>query len=226
MVRSFLATLLAFIFLTTTVPAAEPDGSEYLSGKDSKVGVILSHGQGGVPTSHVVDPLRKAINEELGFHTLSLQLPNGRSNWKQYKADFPDAYKIFAEGIKFLREEKGVKTIYLMGYSMGGRMATAFLANNPDSGIAGYIGVGTRNGNGTGGVLDSLANLLKAPVLPIMDVWGTGGDGKDAKHATKRARLSKRGPYSKAVINGAPHNYKGYNKEVADPIIAWLKSRG
>ena len=58
-----------------------------------------------------------------------------------------------------------------------------------------------------------------------MDVWGTGGDGKDAKHAAKRARLSKRGPYSKAVINGAPHNYKAYNKEVADPIIAWLKSR-
>lgn len=225
MFRSFLAVAVISILFTTTVPAAEPDGSEYLAGTDTKVGVILSHGQGGTPTSHVVDPLRKAINQELGFHTLSLQLPNGRSNWKQYQADFPDAYKIFAEGIKFLREEKGVKTIYLMGYSMGGRMATAFLANNPDSGIAGYIGVGTRNGNGSGGVLDSLANLLKAPVLPIMDVWGTGGDRKDAKHAAKRTRLGKRGPYSKAVINGAPHSYKGYDKEMTDAVIGWLKSR-
>jgi dienelactone hydrolase len=126
----------------------------------------------------------------------------------------------------FLRREKGVKTIYLLGYSMGGRMSTAFLANDPDSKVAGYIGVGTRNGNGTGGVLDSLANLLKAPVLPILDVWGTGGDGKDAKHAAKRARLGERGPYSTAVIEGAPHSYKGYEKQMNDAVIAWLKSRG
>ena len=224
--RSFPAVVFTFILFISTAHAAEPDGSEFLDGGDSKVGVILSHGKGNGPTSHVVDPLRKAINQELGFHTLSLQLPNERKNWKKYEADFPDAYKIIAEGIQFLRQEKGVKTVYLLGYSMGGRMSTAFLANNPDSKVTGYIGVGTRNGNGTGGVLDSLANLLKAPVLPIMDVWGTGGDGKDAKHAAKRARLAKRGPYSTAVIEGAPHSYKGYEKQVNDAVIAWLKSRG
>ena len=43
---------------------------------------------------------------------------------------------------------------------------------------------------------------------------------------TDRVLLSKRGPYTKAVIDGASHNYKGYDKEVADPIISWLRSRG
>ena len=43
---------------------------------------------------------------------------------------------------------------------------------------------------------------------------------------TDRVLLSKRGPYTKAVTDGASHNYKGYDKEVADPIISWLRSRG
>ena len=45
------------------------------TGKESKVGVILAHGQGLDPDSQVVGPLRKSINQELGFHTLSLQMP-------------------------------------------------------------------------------------------------------------------------------------------------------
>jgi len=45
------------------------------TGKESKVGVILAHRQGLDPDSQVVGPLRKSINQELGFHTLSLQMP-------------------------------------------------------------------------------------------------------------------------------------------------------
>ncbi len=221
----YIPALLLFIFLNATAHAAEPDGSAFLDGGNSKVAVILCHGRAGGPTEKVVDPLRKALNNKLGIHTLSLQLPNDRKPWKRYKEDFPDAYKTIAEGIRFLREEKGVKTIYLMGYSMGGRMSTAFLAKNPNSGIAGYIGVGLRNGKGKGGVLDSLANLLRAPALPVMDVWGTGGDGRDAAHAARRARLANRQPYTTAVIEGASHSYEGYDKQMTDPIVAWLKGR-
>ncbi|MBC7781516.1 MAG: hypothetical protein H7125_15595 [Proteobacteria bacterium] len=36
-------------------------------------------------------------------------------------------------------KDKGVERIYLMGYSMGGRMTSASLANQPVPGIVGYI---------------------------------------------------------------------------------------
>lgn len=64
----------AWFFLGALVYADMPKG-EYLEGRDSKVGVILAHGQGLDPDSQVVGPLRRTINNELGFHTLSLQMP-------------------------------------------------------------------------------------------------------------------------------------------------------
>jgi hypothetical protein len=51
-----------------------PEG-EYLDGGLSKVCVVLAHGQGLSPNSQVVGPLRKGIHRELGYHTLSLQMP-------------------------------------------------------------------------------------------------------------------------------------------------------
>jgi hypothetical protein len=54
--------------------AQMPKG-EYLEGKASKVAVILAHGQGLDADAIVVGPLRRAINRELGYHTLSLSMP-------------------------------------------------------------------------------------------------------------------------------------------------------
>jgi hypothetical protein len=60
------------LFFGGSVVYAEMPKGEYLEGKDSKVAVILAHGQGMDPDSNVVGPLRKSINKEFGFHTLSL----------------------------------------------------------------------------------------------------------------------------------------------------------
>jgi len=126
---------LALFFVGAVVYAEMPKGA-YMEGRDSKVGVILAHGQGLDPDSQVVGPLRKTINEELGFHTLSLQMPviPGKPNpekFQEYASTLPEAYKTIQAGIDFLKKEKGVERIYLMGYSMGGRMTTGFLAQNP-----------------------------------------------------------------------------------------------
>src|SRR4030043_1878664 len=87
---------LVFFLVATTAHADMPKG-EYLEGKDSKVGVILAHGQGLDPDSQVVGPLRKSINKELGFHTLSLQMPvlsgaKTLDKFLEYGPTFPDAY--------------------------------------------------------------------------------------------------------------------------------------
>jgi predicted alpha/beta-hydrolase family hydrolase len=213
----------ALIFGGAVVHADMPKG-EYLEGKDSKVGVILAHGQGLDPDSQVVGPLRKSINKELGFHTLSLQMPvvsGSRSPDKflGYGPTFPEAYKNIQAGIDFLKKEKGLERIYLMGYSMGGRMTTGFLAQNPDSGVIGYIGVGLLGGGQE--PLNTNLNLKKVKV-PVIGIYADSD--RDAKSAEfRKPFVSDR--YKQVVILGAKHDYRGYDSQIAKAVIAWLKQQ-
>ena len=109
------------------------------------------------PTWKVVNPLRKGVHANLGWHTLSLQMPAENKNWEKYADDFPQAFKTIEQGIAFLQKEKGITTIYLMGHSMGSRMASAFIAENPDAPIQGLIVAGIRNNGGY--PLDGMQNL-------------------------------------------------------------------
>jgi uncharacterized protein len=212
------------VFLTaTTAYAVMPEG-KYLEGKDSKIAVILAHGQGSDPDSNVVGPLRKTINKELGFHTLSLQMPvvpgkRSKETFLSYASTFPDAYKRIQAAIDFLTKEKGVERLYLMGYSMGGRMTSAFLANHPDSGIAGYIGVGLLGGGEE--PLNTNVNLRKVKI-PVLDVYAE--NDRDAKFAENRKPfISER--FKQVSIPGAKHDYQGYENQVNEAVITWLKEQ-
>jgi dienelactone hydrolase len=216
------AIVLATAFCTSSLTfAAQPSGSEYLDGGTSKVGVILCHGRGQHPTWKVVEPLRKGIHEKLGYHTLSLQMPAGKKQWEAYAADFPRARSEIEAGIAFLRNEKKVERIYLMGHSMGSRMATSYLANNPKAPIAGFVGVGIRNGGGE--PLDSNANLRRV-TIPVVDIYGDGGDGVDLKQAKARSDMvSDR--YTQVLIPGASHTFDGHEGEMLKAVVDWLSKR-
>jgi dienelactone hydrolase len=223
--KSYYFTIrLLFVFgllVSGQVYAGKPSGSAYLDGGDSTFGMILCHGRGHHPTWDVVDPLRKGVHEQLGYHTLSLQMPAEKKNWKKYAADFPEAYDTIQQGIDYLRNEKGVTTIYLMGHSMGSRMATAFLANHPEAKIDGFIGVGIRNGGDD--PLNSNMNL-RSVSIPVVDIYGDGGDGKDAKHAEYRSDMvSDR--YEQIFIPGADHRFNGDEDEMVSAVVNWLKSQ-
>ena len=193
----------------------------YLDGGSSKVGVILCHGRGHGPTWLVVDPLRKEINKELGYHTLSIQMPTGDVNWRKYADFFPDAYKRIQAAIDVLRNEKGVEKIYIMGHSMGSRMATAFMSENPDAGLAGFIGVGVRNRGSY--PLDSDENL-RGVKLPVVDIYGDGGDAKDAAHAEDRSDMVSK-TYQQVFIPGANHKFIGHETEMVKAAVDWLKQQ-
>lgn len=219
--RRFLFVMVATF--TLHAAAQMPEG-KYLEGLNSKVGVILAHGQGLDPESQVVNPLRKAINKELGYHTLSLQMPvlAGKRSpelFQEYESTFPDAYNRIQAGINFLKNEKGVERIYLMGYSMGSRMTTAFLANNPDAGVVGYIGVGVMAGGDA--PLNSNINLRRVKV-PVIDIYAENDD--DAKFAANRKSfVSER--FVQVPIAGAKHSYQGYENQVVQAVINWLKKQ-
>jgi len=215
--------LLALISLSVSAWAQMPKG-EYLEGKGSRSAVILAHGQGLDPDSHVVGPLRRAINQELGFHTLSIQMPviPGKRTpevFEEYASTFPDAYKRIQAAVDFLKKEKGVERVYLMGYSMGGRMTSAFLANHPEAGIAGFVGVGLWAGGQE--PLNTNLNLRKVKI-PVIDVYAE--DDRDAKFAAfRKAFVSER--FRQVPIPGAKHSYRGHEKQVTDVVVAWLREQ-
>lgn len=218
----YLSRAIFFLSFTSSVLAQVPKG-EYLEGQNLKAGVILAHGQGQSPTSHVVDPLRKSINQELGMHTLSLQMPvitgkNSPEKFEQYADTFPEAYKAIQDGINFLKE-KGVERIYLMGYSMGGRMTSAFLSEHPDSGITGYIGVGMMGGGQP--PLNTNINLRNVKI-PVIDIYAE--NDKDARFAEfRRNFVSDR--YVQVPIAGAKHDYRCCENEVSNNVVKWLSQQ-
>lgn len=198
---------------------AQPSGSQFLKGKETAMAVVLAHGRGEGPDGKVVGPLRKAIHNELGFTTLSLQMPvlPGR-DFRIYAPAFPDAYKTLQTAIDFLTKEQGVTRIYLLGYSMGARMTTSFLATQPHHAVIGFIGVGLLQGGGD--PLDANQNLLRVR-LPILDVYADNTP-LDLRSAENRKSLAS-GNYTQVRMEGAEHSFQGYDAKLAEAIIAWIR---
>lgn len=217
-------TYIAFIFSCLAIPfnvfAGEPAGAVYLSGPDSKRALILAHGKGKHPTWLVVDPVRKAVNSKLGYHTISLKMPTGYDNWKEYVDGFPMAYDAIEQAVAFLKHEKGVTQVYLFGHSMGGRMSSAYIYEIEEHGLAGLIVAGCRN---NGGQLLSCEQNLRGANLPILDIWG-GDNGKDVEAASARKDMVS-DSYTQVKIPGANHKFEGYEDELVNAVSSWLEKQ-
>ena len=225
----FILAILSVIVLPSCLPQSQSANTSdphmpynaYLDGGDSTVGVILCHGRGRHPTYLVVDPLRKGIHERLGYHTLSLQMPviepAAQVNWQEYKSFFPEAHESIASGIRFLKNEKGVERIFLVGHSMGTRMASSFLAYYPNPDVFGFVGVGMRNGGDT--PMDSLENL-RSINIPVLDVYGEYSD-RDVEHALQRSYLISE-IYSQVSIPEAGHKFITRKNELVSAVVEWL----
>lgn len=219
--KAFRIVLLSFLLaLPFYASAGSPDDSVYIDGGDNKNGVILAHGKGKHPTWLVVDPLRKGLNNQLSYHTLSLQMPTGYSDWEAYAEGFPDAYQTITEAIAFLKNERGVSRVFLIGHSMGSRMASAFVSKNSNHGLAGLVVAGCRN---NGGYPLSCEDNLQGVKLPVLDIWG-GDNGKDSRSASERSGMVS-DTYTQVEISGANHKFEGYEDELVDSVVSWLKSQ-
>lgn len=171
----------------------------------------------------MVGTLRKAIHGELGMHTLSLQMPvvhgpKSSDKFMEYEATFPEAFESIRNGIEFLKG-KGAERIYLMGYSMGGRMTTAFLAANPDAGMAGFIGVGLLGGGKA--PLNTNINL-RSVKISVVDIYAENDN--DAKFAEfRKAFVSDR--YTQVAVAGATHDYRCCEDSVKNTVVKWLSDQ-
>lgn len=221
MKHQIVTALSCILLLLPGISRAElPAGAVYLDGNSNKTALILAHGRGKHPTWKVVDPLRRGVHAQLGYHTLSLQMPNADKHWKKYADDFPRAYQLFEDSIRFLQEERGITKIYLMGHSMGSRMASSFIAQHHARSVAGLIIAGCRNSGGVPLACDENMHQVR---IPVLDIWG-GGDKKDTDAAaTRQIYLS--GIYQQVAIPDANHKFDGYENEFVAAVVAWLKGQ-
>jgi len=118
-----------------------------------------------------------------------------------------------------------------MGHSMGSRMTTFFLAENPDVEIVGYIGVGMRNGKaslgdyGGGYPLDCKINLQKVgDGVPVLDIFG-GESVKDTESGKYREDLISK-TYKQVIIPGADHRFYGKEAEFVRAVVEWVTALG
>lgn len=215
-----LILLLVFSSLSLMSIADIPVNSVYIDGGDSNKALILCHGKGKYPRWLVVEPLRKGVQAKLGYHTLSLQMPNENKNWKKYAADFPDAYSVIKQAIRYLQNEKAVTRIYLMGHSMGSRMTSSFVSDNPEQPIKGLIVAGCRN---NGGYPLACKQSLENVDIPILDVWG-GANNKDNQAASEREEMLSE-VFQQQKISGANHKFEGYESQFVAVVVTWLKKQ-
>lgn len=222
-----------------------PSDAAYLDGGDSRVGVILLHGRGKHPRWKVVEPLRTGIHRQLGFHTLSLQMPVSRRGdcqegaaqpkhcWRQYAALFSDAGRRIDDAVTFLRRRRNVSEIYLLGHSMGARMGAAYLAGltgaEKAGAIEGFVGVGMRHRGGR--PLDTLESLRQLTGLRVLDIYGEGGTGRDAADAAVRraSGLTNRPDYRQIPVEGADHRFSNrengrpFSERLVSEVVNWLQ---
>jgi len=190
----------------------------YLPG-DKPLGLLLAHGRGKQPDWKVVEPLRYAAQQQLGYHTLSLQMPNDDINFKDYDSVFPQAYAAFNKGIARM-QQLGVKKIYLMGHSMGARMASAFIATHPDAPIAGLIVAGCRNNGQEPLACDHNLQLID---LPVLDIWGEANQ-LDNTAANQRKYLQSDN-YQQVAISDGDHLFSGVENDFIAAVIHWLRQQ-
>ena len=218
--------LLVLGLLFASMVQADRPPSVYLDGKND-VGVVLLHGHGGTADGNVVGPLMRMFNAEFGFHTLSLDLPQvtGMSAGPQlaaaYAPRYPEVEKRIEQGIDYLVREKHVKTVYLVGFSAGSRMMTAYLAKHPGQVFAGYVSVSTSCGGPE--PMDSNDNLRRVTV-PVLDIYGTGSR-PDLNCAAGRKKLPETmRRYTVVQVAGAPHNFRGYETQLTPLVADWLRA--
>lgn len=184
---------------------------------EAKPGTILVlHGVGAHPDwPQVVNPLRVQLAEQ-GWTTLSIQLPvleNDASPDEYVPLDAEAAPRILA-GVKWLKQEEGAQSVYIVAHSMGSRMASYFLAHS-DEPVAGFVGIGMNVGT---------VQYLDKIDIPMLDLYGSNDLPGVLGSAQDRLEASHgNAQYSSKKIEGADHFFNEMDDELVSTVSAWVQ---
>ena len=195
-----------------------PSGREFLGlhteRKGAPAAVLLLHGVGVHPDHGVIGVLRVAL-ADMGYATLSIQLPVQKSDAQledYYPTVFPEAVERIRVAARWL-QQRDYRRVVLLSQSMGSWMANVYYEKTADSPFAGWICLGLTGGFG------GMGNVR----APVLDVYGEH-DLAPVLRADwrRRATLSSIDGSKQVRIAGADHHYTGKEKELAALIHDFL----
>ena len=182
--------------------------------KTSKPSILLVHGVGVHPDHGVIGVLRAAL-ADLGFTTLSIQMPVQKSDAglkDYYPTVFPEAVERIAAGARWLKE-KGAGKVVLLSHSMGSWMANVYYERTRDAPFAAWICMGLTGGFG------GMQNVH----VPVLDMYGEHDLAPVLRADWRRRATINSITGSKQVrIAGADHHFTGREKELAAAIRGFL----
>jgi pimeloyl-ACP methyl ester carboxylesterase len=182
--------------------------------KYAKPAILLVHGVGVHPDHGVIGFLRASL-ADMGYTTLSIQMPVQKSDAglnDYYPKVFPEAVERIAAGARWLKE-KGAGKIVLLSHSMGSWMANVYYEGTQDAPFAAWICLGLTGGFG------GMQNVH----APVLDMYGEH-DLPPVLRADSRRRGALRSiaGSKQVMIRGADHHYTGREKELATAIREFL----
>lgn len=184
--------------------------------QNAKPAILLVHGVGVHPDHGVIGVLRASL-ADLGYSTLSIQMPVQKSDASvndYYPKVFPEAVERIRAGAQWLKD-KGAGRIVLLSHSMGSWMANVYYEKTPDAPFAAWLCLGLTGGFG------GMGNVK----VPVLDLYGEN-DLPPVLRADWRRRLALGSiPGSKqVVVPGADHHFLGKEKSLVAAIDEFLRA--
>lgn len=186
----------------------------YTEAKSAKPAILLVHGVGVHPDHGVIGVLRASL-ADLGYSTLSIQMPVQKSDATvrdYYPAVFPEAVERIAAGARWL-QAKGAKKIVLLSHSMGSWMSNVYYEKTPEPPFAAWICMGLTGGYG------GMQNVH----VPVLDMYGEHDLAPVLRaDSRRRSTISAIRGSKQVMISGADHHYIGKEKELAAAIRGFI----
>jgi pimeloyl-ACP methyl ester carboxylesterase len=214
----------------------EAEGHQFLSiytaAEKTKGVAIILHGRGFHPDwQDAINPLRTGL-VELGWSTLSVQMPvlEKQAKYYDYVPIFPEALPRIETAIKYARdavsEGEGQK-IVLIAHSCGAHMAMEWVEGSKDVSdkIDAYIGIGM-------GATD-YRQFMQKPfplgrlTVPVLDVYADGDYPAVINMAPQRLAMINDAAHKKSkqvVVSDADHYYEDRGQELTRVVAQWLQS--
>jgi pimeloyl-ACP methyl ester carboxylesterase len=186
----------------------------YVENKTAKNAILLVHGIGVHPDHSVIGILRTTL-ADMGYATLSIQMPVQRSDAApdEYPVLFPEAAERIQAGADWLAG-RGFPRPVLLSHSLGSRMANVYFERTPGAPFVAWICVGLS------GDFGRLGNVR----VPVLDLYGE----KDLLSVLRagwrrRLKLDTIPGSAQVVIGGADHFYVGSEAQLAATIRQFLE---
>ena len=177
--------------------------------------VILLHDAGSYPDQQpLIQGLRQLLPQR-NWSTLAIQLPLREMGASQddYFGLFDEAHLRVKAAVEYLHNN-GAKTIALIGYGMGGAMATYSLGQE-SAGLAGLAAISLPQAQ--------LGEFIKKIALPFLDIYAEFDLPNVADTARQRRMLAKENPvYKQVMISGENHAYQNDPNMLVKRVYSWL----